>query len=264
MVSFRVGSDDGAVLEKEFEPVFMSQQLINLNARQIGMKMSIAGKPTLPFMASTLPPIFANLGGNREIVVQNSRDSSTKTKKDVKEAISTWLGADFGEEEVKPAGSGGGFAGYQGNKPRDGGGYQGGGNSSGYQGNRDGQSGGYQGSRDGQNSGYQGNKDGASKPWQNRDNNQGGYQGNKPQGGYQNDKPNYGKPETGDDGQPREKKRKPNPFLQPTKDDRQKQEFDRFVSESQGLPVAPTARNIQNSSPQSKLDALKNLRKPGS
>jgi hypothetical protein len=103
MVSFRVGSDDGAVLEKEFEPVFQSQQLINLNAKQVALKMSIGGKPCMPFIASTLPPIFADLGGRLDAIVAISRERNTRPKAEVKDKINRWLGDDFGEEVATPA-----------------------------------------------------------------------------------------------------------------------------------------------------------------
>jgi hypothetical protein len=99
IVSFRIGPDDGQVLEKEFEPVFLSQQLINLNARQVCLKMSINGKPTLPFIANTLPPLFADLMGNEEANISVSRERNTKAKVEVKKKIDSWLGDDFGQEE---------------------------------------------------------------------------------------------------------------------------------------------------------------------
>jgi Type IV secretion-system coupling protein DNA-binding domain len=108
MVSFRVGTDDVDTLEKEFEPVFKSQQLINLNARQIALKMSIGGKPSLPFIASTLPPIFATLNGRIDAVIAESRERNTKPKAVVKGKINDWLNKDYGEEfrQSKPQGQG--------------------------------------------------------------------------------------------------------------------------------------------------------------
>jgi hypothetical protein len=183
MVSFRVGSDDGAVLEKEFEPVFQSQQLINLNARQVALKMSIGGKPCMPFIASTLPPIFADLGGRMETVVAISRERNTRPKAEVKEKINRWLGDDFGEEVASPAGQ----------------------NSS-------------QGKPQGQ--------------WQNKQTlRQPGNYNNKPQGGYNQNQnnpqqfnqnrqtPQQTRVTDGND-EAKFKKKKPNPFLQATKDDR--------------------------------------------
>jgi hypothetical protein len=99
IVSFRVGADDAERLAKEFEPVFSTQQLINLNATQIALKLSIDGKATDPFMANTLPPVFANMGGRTNIVVALSRERYARDREVVKDKINRWL-SDDGEQEV--------------------------------------------------------------------------------------------------------------------------------------------------------------------
>jgi Type IV secretion-system coupling protein DNA-binding domain len=221
MVSFRVGSDDGAVLEKEFEPVFQSQQLINLNARQVALKMSIGGKPCMPFIASTLPPIFADLGGRMETVVAISRERNTRPKAEVKEKINRWLGDDFGEEIATPANQ----------------------NSSSGQG---------------------------KPPWQNKPYaKQGG--DSRPTGGY-NQGPNslsYNQnqnrqstpqqprnPEN--DGEAKFKKKKPNPFLQATRDDRNNNP--RFQHDKSSDIGTKNSENTANITKQRQLDMLQNLK----
>lgn len=54
IIVFAVGGDDAAYLEKEFSPVFTANDLINLNTREMYIKMSIDGKLTPPFSARTL------------------------------------------------------------------------------------------------------------------------------------------------------------------------------------------------------------------
>lgn len=188
MVSFRVGSDDGAVLEKEFEPVFQSQQLINLNARQVALKMSIGGKPCMPFIASTLPPIFADLGGRLDTIVAISRERNTRPKAEVKEKINRWLGDDFGEEIATPANQ----------------------NSNSGQNKPQGQ--------------WQQNKQNLKQPnsFINRSQNQSlGQNNNNQNQSFNQNKPQHNQSHSKDTFEEgKQKKKKHNPFLQPTRDDR--------------------------------------------
>lgn len=57
MVSFRVGSYDAEVLEKEFAPQFTSEDMVNLGFAQIYLKLMVDGISSAPFSAVTLPPI---------------------------------------------------------------------------------------------------------------------------------------------------------------------------------------------------------------
>ncbi len=104
MISFRVGSDDSEVLEKEFEPIFTSPQLLALNKFQIALKLSINGKPSLPFMSNTLPPLFEIYGGSYDKVVSQSRERNAVPRTKAKSRIDGWLSKDYGailEEEKK-------------------------------------------------------------------------------------------------------------------------------------------------------------------
>ena len=56
IASFRVGADDAEYLEKQFEPVFSQNDLLNLDNRNCYMKMLSDGKPVRPFSMQTLPP----------------------------------------------------------------------------------------------------------------------------------------------------------------------------------------------------------------
>ena len=57
MIVFRIGAADAEFLEKEFEPEFMIQDLINLPFAGIYLKLMIDGITSLPFSAQTLAPI---------------------------------------------------------------------------------------------------------------------------------------------------------------------------------------------------------------
>jgi hypothetical protein len=54
MISFRVGSYDAEVLEKEFAPAFLAEDIVNLGFAQIYLKLMINGIGSAPFSAKTL------------------------------------------------------------------------------------------------------------------------------------------------------------------------------------------------------------------
>jgi hypothetical protein len=54
VISFRVGSDDAAVLAREFQPAFDVEDLINLPNRAFYLKLMIDGAPSKPFSGRTL------------------------------------------------------------------------------------------------------------------------------------------------------------------------------------------------------------------
>ncbi len=53
LISFRVGVDDAAYLEKQFEPVFKQQDLINNPIGNAYMRLLVKGQPTPPFSMAT-------------------------------------------------------------------------------------------------------------------------------------------------------------------------------------------------------------------
>ncbi len=91
MVIFRVGADDADFLEKEFEPEFMIQDLVNLPNYHIYLKLMIDGVTCRPFSATTLPPIKIDLSkGVRERIIKSSRELYTRSREEVEEAIEKW------------------------------------------------------------------------------------------------------------------------------------------------------------------------------
>jgi hypothetical protein len=100
IITFRVGSDDTEILEKEFRPVFALEDLIGLNKYQITVKMSIRGKSSNPFLASTLPPIFDEYGGQSAIAMNSSRSKYGRHKEIVKTQINNWLNDRISEEDL--------------------------------------------------------------------------------------------------------------------------------------------------------------------
>ena len=90
LISFRVGSYDAEVLEKEFAPVFTMEDIVNLGFVQVYLKLMIDGVASQPFSATTLPPIAKPEISFREEVMQNSRKMFAGPKAEVEKAIKEW------------------------------------------------------------------------------------------------------------------------------------------------------------------------------
>lgn len=93
IISFRVGATDAEFLEKEFEPVFMQNDIVNLPKYNIYLKLMIDGIAGDAFSAVTLPPVFlGETEGNIDKVIAVSRERYAKSKDDVEEKIALWSG----------------------------------------------------------------------------------------------------------------------------------------------------------------------------
>lgn len=93
MIIFRVGADDADFLEKEFEPEFMAQDLVNLPNYHVYLKLMIDGVTSRPFSASTLPPIKVDLTANvKDKIIESSRKLFTKPREEVENEIMRWSG----------------------------------------------------------------------------------------------------------------------------------------------------------------------------
>ncbi|MEX2052493.1 MAG: CxxC-x17-CxxC domain-containing protein [Candidatus Paceibacterota bacterium] len=115
MIVFRVGSDDADFLEKEFDPEFTPQDIVNLPNYKIYLKLMIDGVTSRPFSAKTLPPMVQS--GNKEIeeqVINSSRELYCKSKEVVENEINSWSGmslgsaGDYTEHRGQSSGAGGG------------------------------------------------------------------------------------------------------------------------------------------------------------
>ncbi len=106
IVAFRVGATDAELMEKEFEPTFTMNDLINLPKYQIYLKLMIDGVASRPFSAMTLPPIGSPTG-SREKVVKVSRERYSRPKEEIAAKILKWSG--MGDTDIQyeenPAGS---------------------------------------------------------------------------------------------------------------------------------------------------------------
>ncbi|MCX6754146.1 MAG: type IV secretion system DNA-binding domain-containing protein [Candidatus Nomurabacteria bacterium] len=103
MIIFRVGGDDAEFLEKEFEPEFTAQDLVNLPNYNIYVKLMIDGVTSRPFSATTLPPMKIDLAkGVKEKIIELSRKLYTRPRKEVEDEILKWSGMlQVGEGEAK-------------------------------------------------------------------------------------------------------------------------------------------------------------------
>ncbi len=102
IIAFRVGAMDAEFLEKEFEPVFMLNDLVNLPKYHIYLKLMINGIAGDAFSATTLAPInLKETEGNREKVINISRERYASSKEEVEDKIRRWSGALSSEVEKK-------------------------------------------------------------------------------------------------------------------------------------------------------------------
>ncbi len=94
MICFRVGADDAEFLEKEFDPTYLLNDLVNLTKYHVYLKLMINGVSSTPFSATTLPPI-GEPTQNEQKVIQVSRERYANKRETVEEKIHKWMGAEF-------------------------------------------------------------------------------------------------------------------------------------------------------------------------
>ena len=107
MVSFRVGAADAEFLEKEFEPEFTMNDLVNLAKYNIYLKLMIDGVSSRAFSATTLPPLDKPERSYASEIIDFSRKSYGRPRLDVEEAIREWAGPIETAEGSEAAGVGG-------------------------------------------------------------------------------------------------------------------------------------------------------------
>jgi CxxC-x17-CxxC domain-containing protein len=104
MIIFRVGSDDAEFLEKEFEPEFTREDIVNLPNFKIYLKLMIDGITSRPFSARTLPQMVKS--GNKKVeeeVINTSRKLYCRPREDIEREINEWSGIVLGSEEEESA-----------------------------------------------------------------------------------------------------------------------------------------------------------------
>ncbi len=91
MVIFRVGAADAEFLEKEFEPEFSANDLVNLGFAQIYLKLMVDGFSSRPFSALTLPPLPHVEESQKEKIIRVSRERyGGLLRQEVEEKLIRW------------------------------------------------------------------------------------------------------------------------------------------------------------------------------
>ncbi len=101
LLCFRVGAADAETLVKEFTPTFLEEDLVNLPAFCIYLKLMIDGVSSDPFSANTLPPLFDEYRSNStERVIKVSRERYANDRKSIEDKINRWSGMDLSQKMV--------------------------------------------------------------------------------------------------------------------------------------------------------------------
>ncbi len=90
MITFRVGATDAEIFEKEFAPYFILDDLVNLSAYQVYLRLMIDGQGSKPFSATTLDPIQQPARSFADDVIAYSRKMYGKPIKEVEEEINAF------------------------------------------------------------------------------------------------------------------------------------------------------------------------------
>jgi CxxC-x17-CxxC domain-containing protein len=92
IVSFRVGAEDAELLEREFEPEFTANDLVNLPKYNFYIKLMIDGTASRAFSATNLPPPAPPALSHREDIIRISRERYATPRREVEDAIREWSG----------------------------------------------------------------------------------------------------------------------------------------------------------------------------
>jgi CxxC-x17-CxxC domain-containing protein len=99
LICFRVGAADAERLVLEFTPFFTEEDLVNLPAFAIYLKLMIDGVSSDPFSAATLPPLFEDYRtGNQDKVIKVSRERYSNSRAEVEDKINRWSGFEFSDK----------------------------------------------------------------------------------------------------------------------------------------------------------------------
>ncbi len=101
IICFRVGAGDSEFLAKEFFPVFLEPDLVNLTKYDMYLKLMIDGVASEPFSATGLPPVL-NPDNLQDRVIQVSRERYAKPRSVVEEKIIRWSGVNDVPNEAGP------------------------------------------------------------------------------------------------------------------------------------------------------------------
>jgi len=89
IITFRVGAEDSEFLEREFQPDFMANDLVNLPKYNFYAKLMIDGVASRPFSAMTIPPSKKPEQFFTEVIIENSRRQYSTPRAIVDERIAS-------------------------------------------------------------------------------------------------------------------------------------------------------------------------------
>jgi len=95
LITFRVGAADAEFMEKEFEPMVMMNDIINLPKYQIYLKLMIDGVTGNAFSAKALPPFPSPAASYSDKVIKISQERYGRPRKEVEEKITKWMEKEF-------------------------------------------------------------------------------------------------------------------------------------------------------------------------
>lgn len=107
MITFRVGSYDAEVLEKEFAPTFTTEDIVNLGAFQVYMRLMIDGIGSKPFSARTIPPLERQEVSFVDEIIEASRKTYGHPRAEVERVIEGKIAAEEEKKEDKGERKGG-------------------------------------------------------------------------------------------------------------------------------------------------------------
>ena len=103
MITFRVGSYDADVLEKEFLPEFTGEDLVNLDKFQMYLRLMIDGVGSKPFSAAALPPIAKSEHPFTAEIIESSRRLYGRPRTEVESEILEWHQTSFAPQRPTSA-----------------------------------------------------------------------------------------------------------------------------------------------------------------
>lgn len=109
MITFRVGSFDAELLEKEFAPTFTQQDIVNLGFTQIYLRLMIDGIGSKPFSARTMPALTKAENNCVPQVIEASRRQYAQPREQVEEMVKNLVNmgkdeSDGGQSEKREGG----------------------------------------------------------------------------------------------------------------------------------------------------------------
>lgn len=96
MVTFRVGAYDAEILEKEFAPYFLAEDIVALQKYQMYLKLMIDGVTSAPFSASGMAPIPRSEINYTNDILASSRALYARPRQQVEDELLAWIQKKFG------------------------------------------------------------------------------------------------------------------------------------------------------------------------